>query len=66
MGRYARCLGIESILLKYHDEILKPPLRLPTYVMEGRVKILKTSSISEEIISFYSHNLINLQTVIEN
>ena len=28
MGQYARYISIESILLKYRDEILQPPLRL--------------------------------------
>ena len=32
---------------------LKPPFHLPTYVMEGIVKILGIYSKSEEIISFY-------------
>ena len=53
MGRYyyvfilrvARYLGIESILVKYRDEILKLQLHLPTHIMEGRVKILETPQI---------------------
>ena len=65
MGRLVRYLGIESILLKYRDEILKPPLRLSTYIMEGRVKILETYPKSEEIISFYPHIFIHLQTFCE-
>ena len=52
MGRLAWCLVIESILLKYYDEILKLPLRLPAHIMEGRVKILETYPKSEEMISF--------------
>ena len=53
MGRYARYLGIETILLKYRYEILQPPFHLSTYIMEGRVKISETYSKSEEIINFY-------------
>ena len=53
MGWYDRYLGIESILVKYCDEILQLSLRLPTHIMEGRVKILETYPKSEEIISFY-------------
>ena len=64
MGRWFRYLGMESILLKYRDEILKPPFRLSTYIMEGRVKILETYRKSEEIISFYPHIFIHLQTFI--
>ena len=47
-------LGIEAILLKYRDEILKPPFRLSAHIMEGRLNILQTYPKSEEIISFYS------------
>ena len=43
MGRLARYLSIKSILLKYVDEILKPPFRMPTHIMEGSVKISETS-----------------------
>ena len=56
--------GIESILLKYCDEILKPPLRLPTYIMEARVKILETYPKSEEIISFSPHIFVHLLVVL--
>ena len=66
MGRSVRYLGIESILLKYRDEILQPPLHLPTCIMEGRVKILETYAKSEEIISFYPHIFVHLQTIIAN
>ena len=52
MARYARYISIESILLKYCDEILEPPLRLSVYIMKGKVKILQTYPKSEEIISF--------------
>ena len=44
--------SIKSILLEYCDKILEPPFRLPTHIMEGRVKILETWPKSEEIISF--------------
>ena len=54
MGRQAKFLSIESILLKNYDDILKLPLSLPTHIMEGIVKILETYPKSEEIISFYS------------
>ena len=37
-GQYSWCLGIESILMKYYDMILQPPLRLSTHVMEASVK----------------------------
>ena len=46
-------LGIESILMKYRDEISQPPFLLSAHIMEGRVKILETYLKSEEIISFY-------------
>ena len=55
MGRQDRYLGIESILVKYRDKILQPPLRLPTHIMEGRVKILETYPKYEEIISFFPY-----------
>ena len=66
VSQYAWYLGIESILLKYRDEILKLPLHFPTYIMEGRVKILETYLKSEEIICFYPHILVHLQTIIVN
>ena len=47
-------LGIESILVKYRDEILKPPLRLSAHITEGRVKILETNLKSEEIANLIS------------
>ena len=53
MGQLARYLGIETILLKYRDEILQLSLPFSTYLMEGRLKILETYPKSEEIISFY-------------
>ena len=59
-----RYLGIESILLKYRDDILKPPLRLSAHIMEGRVKILETYPKTEEIITFYPHIFVQLQTFI--
>ena len=37
-GQYSWCLGIESILMKYYDMILQPPLRLSTHIMEASVK----------------------------
>ena len=46
-------LSNESILIKYHDKILKTPLRLPTHMMEERVKMLEAYPTSEEIVSFY-------------
>ena len=52
-GSVGRYLGIESILLKYYDEILQPPLCLSAHIMEVRVKILETYPKSEEIRSFY-------------
>ena len=53
MGRYARYLSIEIILVKYGDENLKPPLRLSAQIMEGRVKKLETYLKSEEILCFF-------------
>ena len=53
MGRNFRYRSIESILLKYCDEILQPPLHLSAYIMEGRLNILETYLKSEEIIRFY-------------
>ena len=53
MGWYARYLGIESILVKYRNEILQPPLRLSAHIMEGKLKILGTTPKSEEITHFY-------------
>ena len=47
-----QCLSIKSIFLKYHVAILKPPLRLPTHVMERRVKILETFPKSEQLEAF--------------
>ena len=64
MGRKDWYLGIESTLLKYRDEILQPPLRLSAHIMEGRVKISETYPKSEEIISFYPHIFVHLQTFI--
>ena len=52
MGRLARNLGIETILLKYCDEILKLALCLSSHIIEGRVKILETYPKSEEITHF--------------
>ena len=46
-------VGIESIVVKYCDKILKPPPCLLTHIMDGRVKVLETYPKSEEIISFY-------------
>ena len=37
MGQQARCLGIESILLNYRDEIFQLPRRLSTRTMEGKL-----------------------------
>ena len=54
--------GIESILLKHCDEILKLPLHLSTHIMQGRVKILETYPKSEEVINCYPHVFVYLQT----
>ena len=52
-GSVGPYLFIESILLKYPQEILQPLLHLSVHIMEGRVKILEIYPKSEEIISFY-------------
>ena len=43
MGRKARYLGFRSILLKYHDEILQPPLRLNYKLLSPIFMLLQTS-----------------------
>ena len=53
MGQLARYLSIESILLKYCDEILQTPLCLSAHIMEGKVEILETNKKSEEVLHFY-------------
>ena len=58
--------------MKYRDtltfffEILKPPLRLLTHIMEERVKIFETYPKYKEIIRFLSHIFVHLQTDISD
>ena len=63
-GSVGPYLGIETILLKYCEEILKTPLRLLIHIMEGRVKILEKYPKSEEIISFFSNIFMHLKPFI--
>ena len=53
--RQARCLSIKSILLKYRDEILQPPLHLSAHRIEGKLKIVEINHQSQEIMSFIAH-----------
>ena len=64
-GQLGRYLSIESILMKYHDDILEPPFRLPAYIMEGKLKILGRNHKFEEIISLYPIFLCILKTFIQ-
>ena len=50
--------------MKYRDEILQPPLSLPTHMMEGKLKIFGRNYKFEEIISCYSIFSCILQTFI--
>ena len=61
---YAVNIALLSILLKYHDEIWKPPLSLSTHIMEGRVKILETYQNLKKLYAFIPCIFVHLQTFI--
>ena len=52
--------------MKYRDEILKPPLCLPTHKMEERVKILETYPFVEFYKRFIDENCHVLVTTLYN
>ena len=64
MGRPARCLGIESILVKYRDQILLPLLNLSVHIIEGKLKMLERNPKSEENYSLLFHSFVHLKTFI--
>ena len=53
MGWCAQHLGIESILVKYFDDIVLPTSHLSSHIMEAILKIEETNPESEALLQIY-------------